>query len=356
MEGIRVDLVGGTEDPAWDAYVTAAPGGSHVQSALWAAVKARIGWSATRVVARRGGLIVGGAQILLRDVGPARLAYAPRAPLCAADDPGVLAAVLEGMIEVAQRRRLTYLKVQPPAGRSDILETLRGRGFVASDLEAAPVASAVVDLAFDSEILLARMRSGTRANIRKAQRRGVTVRVGSADDFPVFQRLVAATSQRQGFDPYPAQYFRGMWEAFATAADAVLLIAEYQDAPVTSLLVVGFNDTASFKMGGWRGDRAVRPNELAHFRAMCWARERGYRFYDFEGFEPDVERAFARGVPSEASRRGVAWFKQGFGGDVLIFPEAMDYSPSRILRPAVRLAAPRLTGARRVAFRLLGRR
>ena len=39
----------------------------------------------------------------------------------------------------------------------------------------------------------------------------------------------------------------------------------------------------------------------------------------------------------------------------MVLPSAVDNSPNTLLRPAVRLAAPRLAGMRSAAHRLLGR-
>lgn len=346
-----MDTRGGI-DEAWDAFVARTPGGSHVQTSRWAAVKEVVGWRAVRVLARSGGEITGGCQLLTRQAGPATLAYAPRGPLCA--DAAVLDEVLDGVFAACRGPRPVYLKVQPPAGHAALGAALERRGFAASTLEAAPVASVLVDLEAEPDALLARMRSGVRANIRKAQRRGVTVRHGDGADLDTFMRLVGSTGARQGFDPYPPAYWRRILEAFE---DRTLLVAAHEGEPLTALLVVGFGDTASFKMGGWDSSRGgVRPNELAHWTAMQWARERGYRYYDFEGFEPEVERAFARGETIPEAETGVTWFKRGFGGDIHVFPPAYDSTPQRWLRPAVRAAAPRLHATRGVAMRLLGRR
>ena len=61
---VQTDLA----DPEWDSFVERTPGGHHVQSSLWAQVKAVVGWLLLRVIAVRDGVIVGGAQILTRPI------------------------------------------------------------------------------------------------------------------------------------------------------------------------------------------------------------------------------------------------------------------------------------------------
>lgn len=357
MAGVRTEVMDGPAHPAWDDFVAVTPGGSHVQTSRWAAVKAATGWSARLVVARRGSEIVGGCQLLVRRTGPALLAYAPRGPLVARGEDEALAALIDRVVRAARGRRPSYLKVQPPVGRADMAGALLAHGFAASDLEAAPRATVLVDVTAEPEAMLARMRSGSRANVRKALRRGVTVRSGGEGDFAAFGALLEATGRRQAFDPYPVAYFRRMWEIFGRDGRSELVLAEHEGRLLSGLLVVGFGDTAAFKIGGWSGEQPqLRPNELAHWTAMRWAHERGYRWYDLEGFPPEVERALARGEDLPEARTGVAWFKLGLGGEVRVLPGAYDTSPVRWLRPAVRAAAPHLGSARGAALRLMGRR
>jgi len=54
-----------------------------------------------------------------------------------------------------------------------------------------------------------------------------------------------------------------------------LLLADYKGEILSSILLLAFGDTVSYKMGGWSGERRdVRPNELLHWTAMRWARDR----------------------------------------------------------------------------------
>jgi lipid II:glycine glycyltransferase (peptidoglycan interpeptide bridge formation enzyme) len=344
-------------DSDWDAFVQSAPGGSHVQTSLWAEVKATVGWSSLRVVARRDGAIAGGCQLLIRKTGPLTMAYAPRGPVVGPDGEDVFDAIVKCLKQVAAERRLSYLKVQPPPAAIDLGERLAARGFVASDLEAAPVATVLVDLTPEPDELLQRMRKGVRSNVRKAVRHGIEVRTGDVGEVDTFGELVHATSERQGFSPYPTEYYRRMLELFGPDDHATLLFAEHEGRVLSGLLIVGWNDTAVYKMGAWGGDPGpLHPNELGHYTAMCWARERGYRWYDLEGIPVVTAEALQRGEENDDARSGTTWFKRGFGGEVRLFPGAYDTSGSRTLAPFVRRAAPGLRRWESIALRVVGRR
>jgi peptidoglycan pentaglycine glycine transferase (the first glycine) len=301
---------------------------------------------------------VAGVQVLTRSLAPgARVGLAPRGPLIGSGDPGVLELLHSALLELGREQRIRYLKVQPPAGRHDLVPALGVKGWTLSAMEAAPTATILVDLRPDEEEILAAMRRSTRLNLRRSLRSGLQVRVGGARDFGAFERILKATGRRQGFKPYPARYYETMWRVFGESGRSCLLLAELDDRPLAATLLVGFGDTATDKMGGWTGEAPkARPNDAIVFAGMRWAKEAGYNLYDFDGIDRDVALALTQGRDlNQAAPGGVAMFKLGFGGRVTLMPWALDISPSPSLRPAVQLIAPRVDRFRSIAHRALGR-
>jgi peptidoglycan pentaglycine glycine transferase (the first glycine) len=345
------------DDPEWDAYVAATPGGHHTQTSRWARVKAVVGWRAARVVLHREGTITSGAQLLIRDVphlGP--IAYAPRTPLTVARDERTLLAALDAIDALARREGVRYLKLQPPCDRHDAAAVIERHGFAASSMGAGPTATVRVSLDRDPDALLAAMRPTARRNIRQAQRRGVMVRSGSGADLDAFIAVVDETSRRQRFNPYPAAYYREIWNQFGADGHAHLLLGECDGQVLAAVLVIGWGDTALYKMGGWTGQRRdLRPNELMHWHGVQWARDRGYAFYDLEGIRADVARQVLAGAQPEEPRRGTDHFKLGLGGDVTIFPGAFDVGYGRMTSRVVRAMGPRADRWWPLANRLVGR-
>jgi lipid II:glycine glycyltransferase (peptidoglycan interpeptide bridge formation enzyme) len=353
MATVEVDR--GDENPEWDAFVAAAPGGHHLQMTGWAHVKALAGWRATRLLVRSGDEVVGGCQMLIRDLPLSRrVAYVPRGPLLASRDPEVQDALLTAMGDVARKDRVLMMKVQPPVDRDDMPALLRRRGFAPSELQTAPAASVRVELAGrDDAQLLQAMSSSVRRNVRAALKRGVTARPGTAADLALLQDLLAATGERQGFTPYSAEYYERLWDAFAPAGHAQLVIVEHEGAPASAMLLITVGDTAIDKIAAWGGRSVPGANELMHYSAMCSARDRGFRYYDFEGIPVDVARSVLAGGPAPES--GVAVFKLRFGGDVVLYPGAHDAFFGRLLGPAARRLAPRAERSRKLAHRMAGR-
>jgi peptidoglycan pentaglycine glycine transferase (the first glycine) len=351
----RISVSTSRLDAEWDAFVEGAPGGHHLQTSLWAQVKAAQGWSPIRLRLKQDGELVGGCQLLLRSVRIGTIAYCPRGPVTADPDQAALGIVLDALAELALRRRILYVKVQPPAGRGDVEPALRERRFTASDLPAAPVATVRVDLRRTPEEILAGMRATSRRHVRNAIRDGIEIRSVGAAGLGAFAALIAKTSERQGFAPYPVDHYAEILRQFGPRAE--LLLAERNGEVLSGALVVGFGDSVIYKMGAWSGEHAtLTPNELLHWRAMQWARDRGYRYYDLDGINEDVARAIVAGdgVP-QLGRRGTTNFKLGLGGDVTLFPRAYDRSFHRLLVWPAQIAAPRLTRFQSWAHRLQGR-
>jgi lipid II:glycine glycyltransferase (peptidoglycan interpeptide bridge formation enzyme) len=358
--GIAFEHTGDTRSPVdedWDGFVAGAPGGHHLQATLWSRVKEVVGWGARRVVVRDGSEIVGGCQLLLRRVGPAgAIGFCPRGPVLRESDPVVLRAVIDGLQTLAREERAAYIKLQPPASGYDLGPSLEALGFVPSSLEAAPVRTVRVDLGPPPARLLAATRRSVRSNIRKAVRKGVTVRAGGPGEMAEFWRIIEATSRRQGFTPYPRAYYERMREAFAPGGHARLLLAEHRGRVHATSLLIGYGDSAIFKMGGWDGQPgAVHPNELLHWSGMLWAREQGYRFYDLEGIDGSTAARVGQGIRRPPHLDGRDHFKLGFGGEVTDFPGPYDFTYVSLLEAPLRFLAPRLDRLRPLADRVLGR-
>ena len=93
-------------DPEWDEFVAAAPGGHHVQSALWGQVKAVNHWEVIRITAREGGTLVGGAQLLRRTIArtPASVIYLTKGPLVTRGDSEVARQILQQASLVCKKK------------------------------------------------------------------------------------------------------------------------------------------------------------------------------------------------------------------------------------------------------------
>ena len=345
------------QDPDWDAFVARAPGGHHVQTALWGQVKELLGWHVARIVVTDQKRIMAGAQLLIRSmplIGP--VAYLTKGPVCALRDIGLAELVIDEVCRVSRARHVQLLAIQPPNNGQAMVSLLPPRGFCPSSLELAPTASILIDLASDLDDILARMKRQTRQNIRRGEREGISVHEGTEHDLPAFYTLHTSTSQRQKFPPYPEEYFVHMWQVFEPHGYIKLLLAKYGAETVSALLIVPFGDIVIAKILGWSGSHADRrPNEALFWGAIQWAKSHGYACFDFEGIDPIGAIAVLKGESlPESLHHSSDFLKHGFGGQVVLYPEAYDRVSNPISLWAYRKASPRI-GGQSVASKLMDR-
>jgi peptidoglycan pentaglycine glycine transferase (the first glycine) len=351
---VRTAVHAGRVDEEWDAFVGTAPGGSYLQTSRWGQVKAHSGWAAERIKVYEEGQLVGGCQLLLRSyAGMAAVGYVTRGPLFYSQRTDVRGVLLETLARYARCRRLVHLKVQPPGGAPDVVPELTARRFVESALPAGPLATTRIDLRHDPEDLLAAAAKSTRHGIRAAARRGVVVRPGTETDLPFFSAAVRSTARRQGFLPYAASYYERMWRIFGDDGHAHLLVAEHDGVPLSSQLLLAYNDTVTAKMIGWSGARSdLHPNRALEWASIQWAQAQNHRWYDFDGIDLWVARSVLDGV-KPLRLPGSQRYKLSFGGEVVVFPAPMD----RTARPfaAALRGMERSVLGQRLARRLGGR-
>ena len=324
------------ENPAareWDDFVRT-HGGHILQSTPWAELKSRFGWEAQRLALVRVDDLVAGAQILYRKLPLGlQFAYIPRGPVADPQDHETFAALIDALCDAARARGAFVLKIElniktpsPVGGLSDG----GGLGVGVVGLPIQPRTTIHIDLTRDLDTLLAQMKPKWRYNIRLAERKGVRVREGSAEDVAMFYRLLQLTGERDAFAIHSLDYYRVAFESFAKQDAARLFVAEYEREPLAVIFVTALGEEAIYLYGAsGNAHRERMPNHALHWHAMQWAKSRGCTHYDLWGIAdtawaeaPSVEK---EETPGDAHLpHGLYQFKQGFGGAVVRYVGAYD--------------------------------
>ena len=181
----------------------------------------------------------------------------------------------------------------------------------------------LIDLKPSEEEMLTRMKQKTRYNIRLAQKKGITVRIGIQDDLATLYEMYAETSMRDGFVIRDEGYYRTVWETFMSSEEPTCepLIAEVDGEPVAAIFVFYFAGRAYYVYGMSRNaHREKMPTYLLQWEAMKRAKAKGCDVYDLWG-APDV-------FDESDSMWGVYRFKEGLGGKVVRTLGAWDFAPN----------------------------
>jgi hypothetical protein len=169
---------------------------------------------------------------------------------------------------------------------------LRDRRLTQDDLAGLPFVSTPkagfeCDLRSDEEELFRSLKATARTNIRKAQRMGVTVEEASdltfADEYHAQLRDVFA--KQSLVPPYGVDRVRAMIRHLHPAGRLLLLRARSADGRCVATLISPATNRTMYFWGGasWRGDQAMRPNELLWWHAARHWRRHGIAVFDLAG-------------------------------------------------------------------------
>jgi peptidoglycan pentaglycine glycine transferase (the first glycine) len=307
---------------------------SILQGWRWGEFKRRHGWEATRLVVEESGQTVAAAQVLRRPVGPMSVLYIPRGPFASGARQDAFSMLTLEIDRLAASNRAAIAFLEPNDRALLPLASGGDLGWSPSSIELQPLRTIKVRVDRDDEEILGSMKSKTRYNVRLAGRRGVQVRAGTMADIPRFFELLEETSSRDEFGVHGVEYYADMLDVFGD--DAILLLAEFEGELAAGAIVLQHGDEAVYMYGAsTQSLQRHMPTHMLQFEAMRWARERGCVWYDLWGIPPTDE-------PPESARDGQAnvrsglWgvyrFKQGFGGEVFLYPGVFErvYFPSLV--------------------------
>jgi peptidoglycan pentaglycine glycine transferase (the first glycine) len=202
---------------------------------------------------------------------------------------------------------------------------LKQRGWVFSSDQVQFRNSVLIDLTSSEEVILARMKQKTRYNVRLAEKKGVTVRVGALADLPRLYKMYAETSMRDGFVIRDEGYYQAVWQTFMQSdmPRCEPLIAEVDGEPVAAIFLFVFAGRAYYVYGMSRdAHREKMPTYLLQWEAIKRARAARCTLYDLWG------------APEEFNESDGMWgvfrFKEGLGGQVVRTLGAWDFAPNAL--------------------------
>ncbi|MGH8893923.1 MAG: lipid II:glycine glycyltransferase FemX [Actinomycetes bacterium] len=337
---------------------------SFLQCPSWAQVKGEwgsqsLGWYDA------SGALVGAGLVLLRQIPKVKrfLAYLPEGPVIdwAAED---LATWLDPMVEhlraagafgvkmgpLVVRRRWSAATVKaavadgsakrlvdvPPdeadAGADRVAATLTrlgwrrpsgDEGFAAGQ----PQYVFQVPLGGRSEEdLLKGFNQLWRRNVKKADKAGVELTLGTEADLPAFHALYLETAERDGFTGRTLGYFQQMWAAMrAEDPDRIrLYLARHEGDLVAATTMVRVGRHAWYSYGASStSKRDVRGSNAVQWRMLRDAASAGATVYDLRGITDTLSE--------DDPHFGLIQFKLGTGGEAVEYLGEWDLPLNRLM-------------------------
>jgi lipid II:glycine glycyltransferase (peptidoglycan interpeptide bridge formation enzyme) len=296
----------------WDAFIPQFPNPHILQTSAWGQLKADFGWQLAYNAKQNCG-----AQILIKRILPGiNFAYIPKGPLGSGWDQ-----LWPEIDAVCLKMHCVFLKVEPDfweeeGKNSDNTNGHIPSGFIQSSHTIQPQRTLVIDLSGEEPQILGRMKQKTRYNINLALKKNVVVQPHT--DLTAFYDLMKVTGQRDQFGIHSLEYYQRAFDLFHTHDQCELLLAEFERAPISALIVFRVGNRAWYFYGASSDlHRDRMPNYLLQWEALRWAKSQGCTEYDLWGVpDEDLDTLEANFTSRSDGLWGVYRFKRGFGGEL----------------------------------------
>ncbi len=345
-QAITAQISTDLDEPAWDDFLAHTPHGHVQQSSVWARSKQVEGWRPVRILLRNAGAmpreISGGFQILARQSRFGRIGYIAKGPALAGNEPALVEACFDNLLLTVKAEGIRALIVQPP-DETDLKPNVFPRyGFLPNRLKTVISATLLIDVGCPMADILARMRRTTLLELKRARKRGVTIREGTEQDLGTFFSLMLETCKRQESSPSPASEaaLRQVWEAFRPQNRLRLTLAEFGGQPIAGAICLLFGNRVSFWKKGWSGaHRDKHPNQMVMFDAIEWSQKNGFKLFDCLGMTRGTAESLLAGKElTEEQKHERDFFLLGYGGRPVLLPESWIYIPNQLARFAYKTA------------------
>ena len=360
---LRVRVISAEQHLEW---INSQPAVSFLQCPSWGAVKAE--WGHESLGWFNGDDLVGAGLVLYRQVPRLRyrLAYLPEGPTVPWHEFDV-ADIVRPLLAHIRSKRSFAVKMGPPLvartwsnatvkaaiasestrlGEADadqtdpdglaVADSLRAAGWRQPQSTGAGFGDVQPRYVFQvpladrtKEDVFGSFNQLWRRNIRKAERAGVTVDQGGAEDFATFHELYRETAVRDGFTPRPLRYFERMWSAMrAEDPDRIrLYVARHNGVALAAATWVKVGEHVWYSYGASANEgRDVRPSNALQWQMLTDAQAAGATTYDLRGISDTLDES--------DPLFGLIRFKVGTGGNAVEYVGEFDYPINRPLYAA----------------------
>lgn len=235
--------------------------------------------------------------------------------------------ILEKLTKIGREKKCIFIKLEPNV----LSHTSTNYQLLALELKSSthPLFTKYtfhLDLTKTENELLKNMKQKTRYNVRIAEKNNVVVKEETSDEaFNHYLKLSRETWNRQKFFGHTEKYHRLMWETLRPAGMAHLLIAYYNDKPLTAWVVFLYKNVLYYPYGASSTEhKEVMASNLMMWETIKWGKKKGAKLFDMWGSlgpEPDTKDPWY----------GFHRFKEGYGANLVEFVGSYDLVISPIL-------------------------
>jgi len=252
------------------------------------------------------GNIVGAAQAFVRPIPFIRggAVVINRGPLWQRNpaNPSTLAAILAALRAYWVEHQGMYLRVSPAIKLDEIPDSLFHEAGYQSAEYSRPWVSARLDLSKARDTLRSSLRNNWAAHLRKAEAAGITVQCGFEEK--LFDRIRSEFEQmirNKGFKSTVTPAFLAAFQDIADKSHKLWsFTAEHNGLCLGGIALAPYGSACEYLVGAVNdGGKRLNAGQLLLWSAALNAKERGYRWLDLGGTDP------------ESTPKGILHFKAG---------------------------------------------
>jgi lipid II:glycine glycyltransferase (peptidoglycan interpeptide bridge formation enzyme) len=345
MDTISVEICNKDINSEWDSFLAKIPAVCYEQSSVWAKTSQLGGWDTHRILIRDKGVIVCGAQIFLLKIPVfGRIGNIVQGPCVNGAAESHIDILVKEIKKYIRRNKVIYLNIDVAYNLPDLPIKLIHHGFEPRMTKLPPQplieSTLVINLSQELDTIMANFKSGRRKSIRSGLKQPIDIRVGTRDDIELFYNLMLQTCERRKTKPlYPfLNFYYELWDNFTPNGWMVMHIAETEGKPICASLSFTMGDTFRNCLWGWSGEfNHLNVSDVIDWKTICWAKENGFKYYDFVQLDVPSARAFLAGgdISDEIKARehyGATFYKMRFGGEVIFYPGTYTFFPNKVVR------------------------
>ncbi|MDB5183342.1 MAG: putative Methicillin resistance protein [Candidatus Saccharibacteria bacterium] len=310
-------LADSSEIDNWNTKILGNPdGGDVLQSVQFAHMREMGNWKPRYVLAGSVAL-----TILEKPVaGLGNFWYIPKGP--GISTVPQLGDLLPDLRSFADKHGVFAVKVEPELEKTDdAMKALHELGLKHVAAIQPNASTVLIDLGPKLDEIMAGLNQKGRHAIKRAERDGVTVeRVKATDkNCEAFYELLQQTASGS-FIIRPYDYFKKLWQSFASAEMGQLFFANYDGKLVAAAFAMVFGEKSTYKDGASVRERtAYGASHLLQWHIIAWAKERGAKQHNLYG-SPSSDQINDEQHPYY----GVGRFKTSFNKHVTDYVGAFD--------------------------------
>lgn len=271
--------------------------------------------SLSRLVLRKGAEAVALAQFRIIRPTPLKfgMAYLRWGPLWekkgVAPEPEILDRFVAAIRDEYVRRRKLFVHILPNAfagsARAALFQSAFSRFSEGQRDRGDTYRTIVLDLSFSLEQLRRRLDKKWRNQLTRSEKNDLAVIQGQGPEaLQSFCEMYRQMRRRKSFDTrVDVDQFCEMQKSLPQSQRMQILICEDKGVPVAGLVASAMGNSAIYLLGATSDSGLTAKGAyLLQWKLICWLKQRGIRWYDLGGIDPE-------GNP------GVYHFKKGMAGE-----------------------------------------